>query len=156
MIGKFGKSCRKAIDDGLCNGDCCGCVPFRKSLLDKHSDKIQKEIDKILPTQYEDEVVVASKDGMCIFLKDDKSCAIYEDRPDVCRRYGLDPALPCPYVNSKGNIRSKAKIKRTQRIIDHKIDAKIKEIGIKKKWIDFMERRKIIKGEKDANAKQDI
>ena len=69
------------------------------------------------------ETVPETADGLCAFL-DRKAhrCAIYEDRPQVCREYGQIPELPCPYVKANGNPRSPAKVRRMQRRIGHQVD----------------------------------
>lgn len=36
-------------------------------------------------------------DIMCDKLTHDKRCSIYEDRPAICRIYGLTRALKCPH-----------------------------------------------------------
>lgn len=36
-------------------------------------------------------------DLTCNHLSDDKRCEIYEDRPMICRVYGMTRALPCPF-----------------------------------------------------------
>jgi Fe-S-cluster containining protein len=33
----------------------------------------------------------------CPFLRADFKCNIYENRPDVCRKFGEIPELPCKY-----------------------------------------------------------
>jgi len=108
-------------------GNCCGCVPFTLEVIEKHKDKFQREVIETLPAG-EDEVVVVSNTGMCVFLKEDKSCAIYEDRPDVCRKYGVHPDLPCPYIKPNGNPRSPAQVRRWQRIINKQVDSQLKNI----------------------------
>lgn len=36
-------------------------------------------------------------DLRCSYLGDDKRCEIYEDRPMICRIYGMAKTLPCPH-----------------------------------------------------------
>jgi Fe-S-cluster containining protein len=38
------------------------------------------------------EIVVATDtpDRACVFLREDTSCAVYEDRPDICRNFGQE------------------------------------------------------------------
>ena len=40
----------------------------------------------------------------CGFLVDG-GCAIYEDRPDICRKYGIIKELPCPFLRQDGTKR---------------------------------------------------
>lgn len=34
----------------------------------------------------------------CPFLRADRRCNIYENRPDVCRKFGEIPELPCKFL----------------------------------------------------------
>lgn len=34
----------------------------------------------------------------CPFLRADRRCNIYENRPNVCRKFGEIPELPCEYL----------------------------------------------------------
>jgi len=120
-------------------GECCGCVPFTLELIEKHKDKFQREVLETLPAG-DNEVVVVSKSSFCVFLKeDDKSCVIYEDRPDVCKMYGKDPELPCPYVKQNGNPRSEAGVRQWQRKIDHDVENKVNSLK------SHLERRQCLK-----------
>lgn len=66
-------------------------------------------------------VVTDTEDGDCVFLKLDNTCAIYEDRPQVCKSFGLSGgAMECPNVAPNGRIRSKEEAKRAKiRIMDY-------------------------------------
>jgi len=119
--------CRKAIEEGRCAGDCCGLVPLTEEILEKHKDKIQVPIIQKIP--HPQGIVSITSDLKCIFLnRVTKLCMIYEDRPDVCRMYGISnhPALACPYVKPNGNPRSEAQRKHFQRIINHHVDKTFK------------------------------
>ena len=101
-------------------GECCGMVHIPKSTWEKHKHKARL-VKKFIEIDDSNEVVAIGEDTSCVFLKDFK-CAIYEDRPDICRQYGLSDELPCPYIKPNGNPRSPAKVKRIQRKINHDID----------------------------------
>ena len=58
--------------------DCCGPVPFSKEEWGRIADK-RKATGITCP--------YSSKDG----------CAIYSQRPIVCRIFGTVPGLPCPH-----------------------------------------------------------
>jgi len=42
--------------------------------------------------------------GKCVFLDENMRCVIYNDRPQVCKEYGVK--TKCPYVDEEGNPRS--------------------------------------------------
>ena len=37
----------------------------------------------------------------CPFLRADYRCNIYENRPDVCRKFGQIEALPCKWIKMR-------------------------------------------------------
>jgi len=108
-------------------GECCGTITLNPEIVFKNIGKIQRKITKTIPIG-RDEDIYETEDGLCLFLTPDKECAIYQDRPEVCRLYGINPKLPCPYIKPNGNPRSPAKIKRTQRQIDHNINDTLKRM----------------------------
>ena len=117
----------KVISNFKCKencGECCGPIPINKKLFEKHKDKIQREIKQIVGDFY------LTEDLKCIFLNKETKCAIYEDRPQICRNYGIGKfdALSCPYIKPNGNPRSPAMQRRIQRQINHDVDAKMKRI----------------------------
>jgi Fe-S-cluster containining protein len=108
-------------------GNCCGIVPIPTVVWNESKDKIQKFVKEI----YVSEVfVLPYTEGLkCCFLTDDKKCAIYDKRPDVCKRYGLCDELPCPYFKKSGNEWSEAKAKQIRKQIDRTVDFAIKILG---------------------------
>jgi len=62
------------------------------------------------------EHVAVTKKGSatCAFLADDITCAIYDVRPDVCKRFGDEshPNLTCPYKKANGTIRPRHERRR--------------------------------------------
>jgi len=100
-------------------GDCCGIIPFNKELIKKHKDKFQVEVQK--EVDMGEEVSFITEDLFCIFLnRQTKLCMIYEDRPRVCKLYGVtkNKDLQCPYFRPSGNKRSPASRKQIERHID--------------------------------------
>lgn len=68
----------------------------------------RKVIHEIHGTSKEGDVLIPiTEDLFCPFLKKDLSCAIYEDRPDVCRKFGDESheLLCCPVQDKDGNAR---------------------------------------------------
>jgi len=120
--------CRKVKDK--CKADCCGCMtPVSKDVYEKNKHLIKEKIEKELTFDVnENEIMLLTKSGKCCFLNTDNDCMIYEERPDVCRRYGTDFYLPCPYIDRKGNLRNEAKHRRFQGIINHNVDDSIKQM----------------------------
>ena len=100
-----------------CKADCCGVVPIPRETWDRNQHLLQQKVEhltelkakrKVLGIQIEEMVVIPiTKNFHCPFLKPDLSCAIYEERPDVCRKYGDDSheMLMCPMQDKDGNPR---------------------------------------------------
>lgn len=108
-----------------CN-QCCGNVPIPKELFEKHKSKVQREIVECL--DLDGEIYPATNDGICVFNMPDCRCAIYSFRPKICRLYGTISDLKCPYIDHRGIARTPAKVRRTQREIDKRVNAQIKQI----------------------------
>ena len=122
----FEETCRKCIEEEkVCAGDCCGIVLIPTKTYKKNISQSQvKVIKKIVG---EEGVWPATKDILCVFLnRETKTCTIYNDRPDVCKNYGLVEELFCPYIDIKGNRRSTAKTKRAQRKINREVNQQMR------------------------------
>jgi Fe-S-cluster containining protein len=81
-------------------GKCCGNIPFDPKIWEEIKGKAQKPY-KLRQSEF---IIVVhilpiTEDGYCVFLKDDKTCAIYERRPYVCRLQGTVRALPCGNID---------------------------------------------------------
>lgn len=98
-------------------GKCCGPVPIPKDVYERNRHKVRALTDDILETN--GEVFVTQEDGFCIFLSEEKECLIYDERPEVCRLYGIsnDPRLMCMFLKPNGKPRSKASIKQLDRLL---------------------------------------
>jgi len=88
-----------------CNGDCCGVIPLKEDFVKKMFVKYKltpilgrvkklKQNPKTIPGHK----MYRNSDGMCIF-KVNNRCAIYEDRPTICKCYGETTLVRCPYEN---------------------------------------------------------
>lgn len=99
--------------------ECCGIIPIHISIYEKHKNKIKRRIKQkhILG----DFVVLMTDNLKCAFLKNHR-CLIYEDRPDVCKKYGTCEELPCPYLKPNGHPWSEAKAKQIQKQINRNVD----------------------------------
>lgn len=106
---------------------CCGNVPIPKDIFEKNRDKIQRHIFEEL--ELDGEIYPSTKDGICVFNREDCRCAIYSVRPEICRLYGTIPDLKCPYIDHRGIARTPAKVRRTQREIDRNVTARLNKIS---------------------------
>lgn len=97
------KKSRFKCKDNCC--ECCGVVPMPKYFFDAHIPQMRRPVKKFM-FDNRGRVWSFTFDGMCIYLDSDNRCTIYDERPDVCRRFGCDDDLPCPYVDPSGNVRS--------------------------------------------------
>lgn len=120
--------CGDAMKRGQCNADCCGPIPMSGSEIDSLRDKFQQK--PIEMKAFMSKFFIITEDGMCIFLTKDKRCAIYDDRPQICRDYGIVPQLPCPFIKPNGRPRSPAMVRRTQRLINKDCDRTMNKYNV--------------------------
>lgn len=109
-------------------GECCGSVPIFKHIWEKHKDKA---IDLKKVVDMDNKVLPVRKDSpSCVFLTEEKLCAIYEDRPETCRKYGneTDIMLKCPYYDKDGNKRSVEEREEVQEEIDEGVNKKMDKV----------------------------
>lgn len=98
-------------------GDCCEVIAFEKSFFQKMKKFTQKPYELKVEFYNGDRLVSVPKrykklyiypvtqDNKCVFNRIDFSCAIYEQRPELCRMFGLMPGLLCKkQVIKKGEI----------------------------------------------------
>ena len=96
---------------------CCGPVPMEAAFIQRHSDCIQQRPREYKPIS-EALVIPICADCSCLFLNRQKHrCSIYEDRPDLCQKFGTIPAMPCPWIKPNGNPRSSAQLRRRKRLL---------------------------------------
>lgn len=91
---------------------CCGVVPIDKKTFHRNTGKLQTRVKELLKIDYAgiEYIIPVTKSGLCIFLnRDTKKCEIYDDRPEICKLYGINPMLPCPYLNPDGSPRTNMK-----------------------------------------------
>jgi Fe-S-cluster containining protein len=109
------------IDCSKClkQGDCCGLFPMNKELVNRNKHKFQVNPIKIIEDR--DRMGILTEDLFSVFLnRETKTCTIYEERPEVCKLYGVskDKRLQCPYFKSSGAKRSEASMKKVSRYCD--------------------------------------
>ena len=105
-------------------GECCGIVPIPTRVWNENKNKAKKFIKQM----HVSEVFVfpITEDLKCCFLNDNDRCLIYEDRPDVCKKYGQCDELPCPYLKKNGRAWTEGKAKQIRKKIDRDVDNAIK------------------------------
>lgn len=74
-------------------GRCCGTVPMTIRMFRRFKDRTTKKyrLEDFGPGY----VVAITDDDQCVFLDNDNLCLIYNNRPLVCRIYGVNEKLPC-------------------------------------------------------------
>jgi Fe-S-cluster containining protein len=99
---------------------CCGIIPFPLKFLEEHREKFQENGEL---KENGEQAVILTKDFLCVFFnRIAHNCAIYDERPDVCRVYGTIDRLKCPYYKRSGNLRSSASQRQTIRQINKEVD----------------------------------
>jgi len=93
-----------------CKAKCCGIVPIKLSTWSKNQHNLQREVKEVIKgTSSEGKVVIPiTEDNYCPFLKEDLECAIYENRPEVCKKFGDESheLLCCPMQDRNGETRN--------------------------------------------------
>lgn len=93
----------KCIQD--CDADCCGIVPLKEDMAKRNEGLQQVSVTEII--RLSDSIVPVTEDMRCVFLdRSTKRCAVYNERPEICKRYGQVITLPCPYIRMSGMSRS--------------------------------------------------
>lgn len=103
-------------------GKCCGVVPFSLAHFARVKDravtpsyKVDWNRDRRTGALY---AFPAADDGRCPFLdRSTKRCVIHDDKPDLCRKFGLSehPLLSCPWIAPDGRHRSRQDTRRVFR-----------------------------------------
>ena len=103
--------CSKCLDK--CKAECCSVVPFEKDRF--YRNKRVREILEL--TEFDGIVIPTTKDGKCPFLGHDLQCTIYDDRPDVCRKFGDEShiLMTCAYQDKDGRVRSRQERRQISR-----------------------------------------
>ena len=93
-------------------GQCCGCIPIHKDVINRNRMHLQKRYRKV---ELEGGVIhPQTSDGKCIFLhRDTFKCQIYPERPEVCIKYGVVSELLCVYIDLEGKKRTEEEVRET-------------------------------------------
>lgn len=83
-----------------CLSQCCYNVPFENWELERFAALIVTPVKYTMPIgcgilPFTDEDPMKNK---CPFLRKDYKCNIYDNRPDVCRKFGQIDELPCKFI----------------------------------------------------------
>lgn len=97
------------------------------TIWERHKGEMQREVKEIqnmgcVPRDGSDQahIVLRTEDGKCVFLKDNLDCAIYEDRPWICRKFGDESCgmLTCSWKAKDGRIRSRQEKRKIERAVE--------------------------------------
>lgn len=83
-----------------CDAHCCYNIAFEHNELERFQSMIVNPVLGFTPFGM---INIAMTDwdldkNKCPFLRVDRRCNIYENRPNVCRKFGEIPELPCEYL----------------------------------------------------------
>jgi Fe-S-cluster containining protein len=103
-------------------GSCCTIMPMSEQLIDRFRDHFQRPVIEEQVFSANDGLMyikIITPDKKCIFLKTDNKCAIYENRPEICKKFGRKAGnLECVWISPSGRIRS---ISQVSRIMERKL-----------------------------------
>lgn len=89
-------------DVSICYAACCGIVPFSPAQFNGNKHLLQRKVE-VVPF-VGDTVVAVDENLVCGFLTQDFKCAIYDNRPEVCRLFArkgeTHPMLKCPHLEN--------------------------------------------------------
>jgi Fe-S-cluster containining protein len=112
-------------------------IPFEIVIYDNNLDKIVTKPEKVLEFNEidpfdgikKDFVLPITESANCCFLQSDYKCAIYNDRPQVCRIYGDEsiPNLSCHWQDKNGNKRSRQSKRALERKSKKHLDSYLKK-----------------------------
>jgi Fe-S-cluster containining protein len=111
-----------------CEAKCCGIVPIPASIWQKNQHNIQRLViskQRVMAGQNNQvarlSILPITEDFYCPFLKQDLSCAIYNDRSEICRKFGDESHLMlcCPVQKADGTPRTAEEASQ----MDEQVDA---------------------------------
>lgn len=107
-----------------CKAECCSDItPLPLDIYERNQDKIVREpleFEKMPGTEM---MMVNTSSHKCVFLNEDFTCNIYDERPPICKTFGDEshPMMFCSYMSKCGRERSR----QEKRMIERK----------SKKWV---------------------
>lgn len=133
-----------------CKADCCGITPMPLAIFDRNKDKIVQNPERVErfdgpdisdelnmpsisemkdPSKNVQMVLPVTKNLKCCFLNEDLSCNIYEDRPNICRKFGDESHvyMTCVFQSKDGRIRGR----QERRNLVRKCESKLINLNVK-------------------------
>lgn len=126
------KNCHKK-----CQAACCGVCPIPKDIFERNKEKIisnpceilevngpdiaddlgETTINELKERKGKDFIIPITKNMKCCFLNEDLSCNIYQDRPNICKKFGDESHLfmTCLFQDKNGKIRSRQESRKIER-----------------------------------------
>lgn len=100
-----------------CKAQCCGIAPIPIDIWNANKDKAVNPYNDIM-RDHKDNIFPMTENLKCTFLTADYKCNIYDQRPDVCRKYSDEshPMLTCSYIDKSGKARSRQDSRRVERM----------------------------------------
>jgi Fe-S-cluster containining protein len=80
------RGCLTECKTSQCKAACCGVVPVKNNIVRLFKDLINKN-SKIIRNG-DVSMVFNEETLVCGFLDENYRCKIYDNRPDVCRKFG--------------------------------------------------------------------
>lgn len=122
--------CKKS--HAQCKAQCCHVCAIPEAIFERNIEKIVRPIKEIrrgagpvipldlqkLDLKSEEILVVPiTQDMKCCFLNEDLNCNIYEDRPNICRKFGDESHIfmTCSYQSKDGRCRSRQERRMIER-----------------------------------------
>jgi len=85
----------------ICHAACCGIVPIPSATFHANKHLLQRKVE-LMPFPGDQIVAVEVETATCGFLTHDYHCAIYDNRPEVCRLFArrgeTHPMLKCEHL----------------------------------------------------------
>lgn len=109
-----------------CKAKCCGIVPIPLETWKNNQDKIVTKPIEIL--EYDEVFIPITNTASCVFLNGDLNCNIYDDRPNICHKFGDEShlLLSCPVLDKEGKERSR----QDRRKIERKSEKYMNKLGL--------------------------
>lgn len=96
-----------------CKAQCCGPVPIPKKVY----YAMPKARVPVSEQEFYDFVIGTDKDNYCVFLSEDYRCTIYNQRPEVCKKFGDESQIEmtCRFQAKDGRIRARGELREIGR-----------------------------------------
>ena len=90
-----------------CAAECCSIVPMKRETFAVNFDKCVRPVCDLQDVG-NDDVLPITEDGKCTFLTAGLECAIYTERPEVCKKFGDETHInmTCAFQSKTGVRRS--------------------------------------------------